>query len=62
MSIPAVVWLVVGLSATALFAIVVVALVRQSLLVGRTALRLAREVSEVTGSMGSVGERGTGRR
>lgn len=62
MSAPSIVWLVVGLTATALSAILVVALVRQSILVGRTALRLAREVSEVAEGMGSVGEGRRGRR
>lgn len=62
MSIPAVVWMVVGLVATALLAVVLVALVRQGLLVGRTALRLGREIAEVTSGMGSVGRSGTTRR
>ena len=62
MSIPAVVWMVVGLVATALLAVVLVALVRQGLLVGRTALRLGREIAEVTAGMGSVGRSGTTRR
>jgi hypothetical protein len=54
--------MVVGLVATALLAVVLVALVRQGLLVGRTALRLGREIAEVTAGMGSVGRGGTTRR
>lgn len=55
MSVPATVWLVVGLVATALVAVVLVALVRQGMLVGRTAMRLAREVGEASEGIGSVG-------
>lgn len=62
MTIPAAVWLVVGLVASAMLVVVVVALARQGLLVGRTAMRLAREAGEATRGMGAVGGRRTTRR
>lgn len=55
MSVPATVWIVVGLGATALVAVLLVALVRQGLLVGRTAMRLARELGEASEGIGSAG-------
>lgn len=62
MSVPATVWLVVGLVATVLLGIVVAGIVRQSILVGRSAVRLAREAGEVSEGIASSGRRRTGRR
>lgn len=62
MTAPATVWLVVGLVATVVLAILLVGLIRQGVLVGRTAMRLARDVADATEGMGSVGRGGTGRR
>lgn len=51
MTTVATVWLLVGLIGMALLAIVGLALIRQGILVGRTAIRLAREAgSEVEGA------------
>lgn len=43
MTTVATVWLLVGLVGTALVTILLVALIRQGMLVGRTAMRLVRE-------------------
>jgi heme exporter protein D len=61
-TVPAAVWLIVGLASSVILGIVAVALVRQGLLLGRATMRLAREASEATAGMGSVGERRTHRR
>lgn len=45
MSVPAIVWFVVGVGGTALLAVFAVALVRHGLVLGRTASRFAREAS-----------------
>jgi hypothetical protein len=52
---PAAVWLVVGLGATALLIIFSVALIRQGILVGRTAMRFAREAGEVSEGIAAPG-------
>jgi hypothetical protein len=52
---PAAVWLVVGLGATALLVIVGVALIRQGILVGRTAMRFAREAGGVAQEIAAPG-------
>lgn len=62
MSTPAVVWVVVGLGATAILGVLLVALVRQAILLGRTAMRLAREAGELTEGIGAAGRARTGRR
>ncbi|MFM8999976.1 MAG: hypothetical protein ACKOKE_08025 [Actinomycetota bacterium] len=62
MSTPAVVWVVVGLGATAILGVLLVALVRQAILLGRTAMRLVREAAELTEGIGAAGRARTGRR
>lgn len=62
MTTVALVWLVVGLLSTALLLVVVVALVRQGLLVGRTVARFARETGPSTSAITDAGrERGARR-
>lgn len=61
MSTPAVVWLLVGAAGTALLAIVLVALVRQGMLLGRTAMRFGREVGDLGATISAGRERGTRR-
>lgn len=53
MSAVATVWLVIGLTGSLLLGVVLTALVRQSLLLGRTGMRFAREVGSLAGSLGS---------
>lgn len=62
MSVPAAVWLVVGLVATVLLGIVVAGIVRQSILVGRSAMRLARDAGEISEGITSSRRGRTGRR
>lgn len=54
MSAVAVVWLVVGLSGSLLLGVMLVALVREGLLLGRTGMRLVREVGSIGGSIGGT--------
>lgn len=58
MSVPAAVWLGIAVGSAALLLIVVVALVRQGILVARTTARFAREAAEARGGPGaSAGRR-----
>lgn len=52
MSPVAAVWLVVGLTGSLLLGVVTVALVRQGILLGRTGMRLARELGDLAESIG----------
>lgn len=62
MTVPAVVWLLVGLGTTTVLAIVVIALIRQGVLVGRTAMRLAREAGDISQGIGAAGRASDPRR
>ena len=52
MSPVAAVWLVVGLTGSLLLVVMLVALVRQGMLLGRTGMRLGREVGSIAESIG----------
>lgn len=60
MTTPATVWLVVAVASTLLLAVVLAAIVRQLLLIGRTVARFGREVDAASAGIGGRG-RGTRR-
>lgn len=62
MSTAAMVWFLVGALATLILGVVVWALVRQVLLVGRSAVRLADEARAITTSIDGPGRRSAARR